>query len=625
MNDSLSDVIPMAIDNPCSTPTCTKLAAFRTRSRPAWCDDCITEMLHQGGLEPVEPFPGKPSSYRLCRCLECGIEAHYKLEYIIGKNSVGENTCRACYWKQWAQDLRAGAHREFERAMLDLLRVSTPEQIAAKLPLPEVEEFLDSGWWPEDAIVARLDALGFDLVSTVVDVTGRDDPVVTRCRRCGRVSAERMSDVAFGCTCSQNTRTSRRGVSGKVLLVDSNSRALEWWDHALNDESMLRTATTRATRKVCWVCPECELRFEQQVHLMAEHPRCPDCSAKRRVDRQAELERWRTTPVSEVPELLAAWADEADAGRAMVNDHRLRRFRCTSGHYPRLTPLRYLESGCPFCRANTTRTASDRPTLATAQPEIAAQWHHTKNGGLTPDKVTPESKRTAWWRSECCGYEWRESVRDRDKHRRLRCPKCESILDSLAWHDPGLAAEWSPSNPRSPWHVRPHATTRFLPEWVCSVNPKHVWRAPLASRSTGSGCPECREAGKSRVELDHFAAAERTFDAARSGVVLQHGDFRTRTAWTVDMTVQVDDTTVVIEYDGAYWHRPEAKVLVDQRKTADLLRAGYTVVRLREDDLPSLAIDHPGYIELRVYSTSPQPKRTMAQIHHDVTIASMRG
>lgn len=607
----------------CSTPGCTNRASFRTRSRPAWCDDCITEILRKGGLEPVEPFPGKPSDYRLCRCVDCGIEAHYRLEYTVGKNEVGENSCRACYWRHWAQDGRAATHRGFERKMLELLRVLTPDQISAELPLPQVYEFLESGWWPEEKIVARLDSLGFDLVSTVLDVTGRDDPVVTRCRRCGKVSAERMSDVTFGCTCSRNTKASNTRRPGKTMFADSEAPALQWWDHDRNDETLLHTASVRATRTAHWVCPECGLGFEEQVYLMASHPSCPECSTRRQADRHARLERWRTTPVSAVPELVAVWDDDADPSQAMVHaTYPLRRLRCPNGHHPRLTPLRYLESGCPSCRANITRSAIDRPTLAKARPEIAAQWHPTRNGNLDPGMIGPDSTRVVWWRSDCCGHEWREQVRDRDKYRRLRCPHCESILDSLAWQDPGLAAEWSPNNPLSPWHVRPHATTRFLPEWVCSVNPEHVWRSPLASRSAGSGCPECREAGKSRVELDHFAAAERAFGAARSGVVLQHQNFHTRTAWIVDMTAQVDDTTVVIEYDGAYWHRPEAKIMVDQRKTADLLRAGYTVVRLREDDLPSLEIDNPAYIEMRVYSTNPQPKRTMARIRHDVTIAS---
>lgn len=36
-------------------------------------------------------------------------------------------------------------------------------------------------------------------------------------------------------------------------------------------------------------------------------------------------------------------------------------------------------------------------TLAEAFPDIAAEWHPTKNGGLKPTDVTPGSERSVWW------------------------------------------------------------------------------------------------------------------------------------------------------------------------------------------------------------------------------------
>ncbi|WP_442971726.1 zinc-ribbon domain-containing protein [Rhodococcus sp. LB1] len=62
-----------------------------------------------------------------------------------------------------------------------------------------------------------------------------------------------------------------------------------------------------------------------------------------------------------------------------------------------------------------------------------------------------------------------------------------------------------------------HTSTPFVPEWICATNPGHTWQAPLSRRSNGAECPDCREAGKSRVELAHHAAAEELFGNARSG------------------------------------------------------------------------------------------------------------
>ncbi|WP_139164212.1 hypothetical protein [Arthrobacter sp. ok362] len=48
--------------------------------------------------------------------------------------------------------------------------------------------------------------------------------------------------------------------------------------------------------------------------------------------------------------------------------------------------------------------------------------------------------------------------------------------------------------------------------------------------------------------------------------------------------------------------------------TLTALAAGYLVVRLREDDSPSLEIDDPRYHEVRVYSAAPRPQRTMDEV-----------
>ncbi|WP_272026930.1 zinc-ribbon domain-containing protein [Kocuria rosea] len=500
--------------------------------------------------------------------------------------------------------------------VLSFLEVRTPVQILEMMPMDEVREIVESGWVSTEDIITRLDELDHDFIANTVKINDGNDPVVAKCRHCGKISAARMGDFGWGCTCSRNPRGTSAAAAGSKpnLFVDSQAKALVWWDHENNDEADFRTVTVRATRTFHWVCPECGHSFEANVNDMTRWLKCPRCAEVRHEQWSQQYEQWKTTPVAAVPELLAAWADEDDPQEVMVAGHRLRRFRCPAGHHPRVTPTTFLHSGCPSCRGAKTRAAPDKKWLADTLPEIASQWHPTKNGNYTPHSVVWDSQRTVWWRADCCGNEWPETPRARDKYARWRCPECRTILGSLAWHDPGLAAEWSPANPKTAWQVRPTANTEFTPVWICATAPTHVWQAPLAGRSKGAECPECRQAGKSRVELDHHAAAAEMFGAARSGAVLRHEAFTTRKSWTVDISATVGDTSVVIEYDGAYWHSAEAKVLVDQSKSADLLAAGYALVRLREDELPSLEIDHPRYSEIRVYSKAPRPQKIMAQV-----------
>lgn len=608
----------------CATAGCDRLAAYTTRTKPAWCTSCLDGILRTGGLEPAEPFTA-PTAWWLTTCHVCRVSAHYRLEYILGNNAAGIATCRACHWKQRAAQTRAAPWSEFDRVMLDLLRQYSPEDILRAQPTPQVRQFLEQNWWPIERITAFLNERDLDLVDPLGDIHDDHDPILTKCRRCGRRSAARIADFGSGCTCSRNARSSdpSRPRQGRALLADSDSPAVQWWDNENNDPSVFETVTVLARRVCQWRCPECSLCFAEKVHVMTDWPRCPGCEERRRAERKTDYEKWKRTPVAEVPELAAAWSDDNDDDSRLVMvayGWKMYKFRCANGHHPRITPVRFLTAGCPHCRG--AKTAAQTKSVAELQPELAAQWHPTRNGKYTPENVVRSSERVMWWKSDCCGYEWEASVGARDSGRRLRCPSCRTILDSLAWQDPGLAAEWSPANPVTAWHVRPSASLPFAPQWICSTNPDHVWNAPVASRSIGAECPECRQAGKSRVELDHHVAAVEVFGSARSGITIQDEAFSSRGSWTTDISVEHQGLTVVIEYDGAYWHRADAKILVDQRKSLDLLAAGYVVVRLREDDLPSLGIEHPRYREIRVHSTAPRPRMIIDDIYDWVVTLS---
>lgn len=160
----------------CSTDGCTHLAAFRTHGRSAWCDEHIAHIQREGGVERLEPFT-HPEDWQLTRCLACGIACHYRFAYTLKKNGYGEPTCRACFLRQWSHHARAlqGAHAD--------TRV---------VPAGEAE--------------ATAAAAGFDYLGPLTDPSLPDDPHYTRCRRCGKLAAQRLSDISFGCACRERRR-----------------------------------------------------------------------------------------------------------------------------------------------------------------------------------------------------------------------------------------------------------------------------------------------------------------------------------------------------------------------------------------------------------------------------------
>jgi Probable Zinc-ribbon domain len=97
------------------------------------------------------------------------------------------------------------------------------------------------------------------------------------------------------------------------------------------------------------------------------------------------------------PELVTQWhptkngtltPDQVTAGSS-----RKAWWRCLEGpDHEWETRIAHRANGnkCPFCRG---LQASILNSLATLQPEIAAQWHPTKNGVLTPNLVVPGSEK----------------------------------------------------------------------------------------------------------------------------------------------------------------------------------------------------------------------------------------
>ncbi|WP_163226811.1 zinc-ribbon domain-containing protein [Bifidobacterium choloepi] len=255
-----------------------------------------------------------------------------------------------------------------------------------------------------------------------------------------------------------------------------------------------------------------------------------------------------------------------------------------------------------------------RQPLSECCPEIAAQWVYEMNGRFTPETVKGTSRRKIWWRCESCGKVWQENPYARLHNRPLwRCRDCEIPLGSLAYCAPDLAEEWAPENPVSAWHVTATGQTVFIPEWICRNDPSHRWHAKVETRyHGGSPCPDCKERGKSRVELEYCEAAKAMFNEVKSGPILTNQKFSRGTRWRPDILFLFEEAEVAVEYDGAYWHQDKRET--DLRKSLDLLDAGYRVVRLREDSLPGLDITDAAYLELHIDSAHPMPESAMLAI-----------
>ena len=75
-----------------------------------------------------------------------------------------------------------------------------------------------------------------------------------------------------------------------------------------------------------------------------------------------------------------------------------------------------LGRGCPECGrkkqvySQNANYLSQSGSLAENNPEVAQEWHPTKNGELKPTNVTSSSNKRVWWMCLECGNEWQTSI-----------------------------------------------------------------------------------------------------------------------------------------------------------------------------------------------------------------------
>jgi len=131
-------------------------------------------------------------------------------------------------------------------------------------------------------------------------------------------------------------------------------------------------------------------------------------------------------------------------------------------------------------------------SLLEIKPELAKEWHPTKNGKLTPDEVTAGSHKKVWWLGSC-GHEWEAIVKSRYAGR--GCPYCSSRLLLKGFNDlttryPEYLTEWDydRNTEIDPSEILPGSHKEVW--WKCREG--HSWQASPNHRiSKGRGCPYC--------------------------------------------------------------------------------------------------------------------------------------
>jgi hypothetical protein len=294
---------------------------------------------------------------------------------------------------------------------------------------------------------------------------------------------------------------------------DLSAELIKSWHPQKNGDLSPSQFSRMSNKKVWWMC---EQGHEWQATIAnragVNRTGCPYCAGR------------KPTPAYNLaaiyPDLNNEWHfeknDPAKPDDFSPYSHKKVWWHCHKGHEWQ-TSIAYRtkqKSGCPYCAG---RLPSDDNCLFGLFPDIAKEWHPTKNGQLTPKAVTPGSDRKIWW---ICskGHSWRAIIYDRTKKHHTGCPYCAGKLaaadNNLGFRFPALLREWhyEKNKPLTPDRLTPGSNRKVW--WKCAND--HEWKISPNKRTSrdATSCPYC--AGNAKRNIQDF----RTLIERRGGKLL---------------------------------------------------------------------------------------------------------
>lgn len=161
------------------------------------------------------------------------------------------------------------------------------------------------------------------------------------------------------------------------------------------------------------------------------------------------------------------------------------------------------KSACSICSHRI--LCCNQKSIQITHPEIANQWHPTKNGKLTPDNFREKSNKEIWWLCDkkCaygCKHEWKTTIANRTTG--CGCPFCCIPRKQLCEHDsikythPEIAEQWHPTKngefkPEQFSFGSHEENTWWLCDKTCTYGCKHEYQSSISNRCKGHACPFC--------------------------------------------------------------------------------------------------------------------------------------
>ena len=263
--------------------------------------------------------------------------------------------------------------------------------------------------------------------------------------------------------------------------------------------------------------------------------------------------------------------------------------------------------GCSICSGKIVVKSN---CLATTNPELVQQWDYKRNKGvlinsghnkgdqISPYNITNSNGQKINWKClNGTDHLWEAIARNRH-YGETGCPVCSNakIVKSncLATTHPELIKEWCYEKNDKLFIIKNKGTNKIKvsPEtigisnkkvfWQCLIDKSHIYSCTVDNKiRKNSSCPVCKLRNVSREELAiKFELINLFEDVSPEGYRI----FGKKKVFAMDM--HIEELNLIIEYDGQYWH--SGKELKDKRKSKEILKEGFDLIRLRQYPLKKI-------------------------------------
>lgn len=205
-------------------------------------------------------------------------------------------------------------------------------------------------------------------------------------------------------------------------LMVSHPKIAAQWNYEKNNPLKPEQFRTRSNKKVWWICEKNDLHtYPSTITNRVQGFGCSIC-AGRLVDITNSLQTL-------FPAIAKQWHPTKNGtltpSDIVAGTNRRYWWKCDKGEdHEWITSCsnRVAGKGCPICEGLKVVKSN---SLTTTHPNLAKQWHPTKNEKLTPTYVVAGSHKKVWW--ICTNnplHEWEASVNNRSS-KKHGCPYCK--------------------------------------------------------------------------------------------------------------------------------------------------------------------------------------------------------